>query len=95
MLICLSHHIAAVDCGTLSHPPNGRVDVTTTTFGSAALYDCDQGYALSGSAMRNCQANGTWSGTEPTCGEPVFVELIITAWGNSGLNSRYLVSPLS
>ena len=90
MLICLSHHIAAVDCGTLSRPPNGRVDVTTTTFGSTALYGCDQGYALSGSAMRNCQANGTWSGTEPTCGEPVDVDLIITA-----LNSQYLVSPLS
>ncbi|XP_050960720.1 LOW QUALITY PROTEIN: inactive serine protease PAMR1 [Labeo rohita] len=28
---------------------------------------CNQSYALSGSAQRTCQPNGTWSGTQPIC----------------------------
>jgi len=57
----------AVDCGGLPSPANGQVDTGTTTFGSTAAYSCNNGYTLSGSAMRNCLADATWSGTKPTC----------------------------
>ena len=57
----------AVDCEGLPSPANGQVATSTTTLGSTAVYRCNNGYTLSGSAMRNCLADTTWSGTEPTC----------------------------
>ena len=57
----------AVDCGGLPSPANGQVATSITTLGSTATYSCNNGYTLSGSAMRNCLTDATWSGTEPTC----------------------------
>ena len=56
----------AVDCSTLNattnvNHPNG------TTFGQTATYSCDPGYNLVGNSTRMCQADGVWSGNEPTC----------------------------
>ena len=56
-----------VDCGALTAPTNGSVSAATTTLGASASYSCSGGFALSGSASRTCQANGSWSGTAPTC----------------------------
>ncbi len=56
-----------VDCGPLTIM-NGMVDTTSgTTFMNTATYSCDTGYNLTGEATRMCQANGNWSGSEPTC----------------------------
>jgi CUB/sushi domain-containing protein len=56
-----------VDCGALSDPADGTVDATATTYGSTATYGCKPGFGPSGSSTRTCQADGTWSGTAPTC----------------------------
>ena len=56
-----------MDCVSLSSPTNGHVSLNTTTFGSVATYICDDGYRLSGQSMTICQAEGTWSGSTPTC----------------------------
>jgi uncharacterized membrane protein YgcG len=57
-----------VDCGKLTDPTHGSVTSTpSTTYGSTATYACSTGYAPSGGSPRQCQANGTWSGTAPTC----------------------------
>jgi len=56
-----------VDCGSLTPPPNGKVNVTTTTYNSSATYSCDSGYNLSDTTPRTCQANKHWSGNAPTC----------------------------
>jgi CUB/sushi domain-containing protein len=58
---------APKDCGGLTAPANGGVSAPVTTFGSTATYSCMMGYGPSGSATRTCQADGTWSGTAPTC----------------------------
>ena len=58
---------AGVDCGLLEPPQNGQVMVMGTTLGSRAMYTCNSGYVLLGSVTRRCEADGTWSGSEPTC----------------------------
>ena len=57
-----------MDCGTLPNPSNGSVSHTAgTTFGQTATYSCNTGYTLVGNDTRTCQADGMWSGSEPTC----------------------------
>ena len=41
-----------------------------TVFGSQATYTCNDGFVISsGDDTRTCEANGEWSGSEPTCGK--------------------------
>ena len=57
-----------VDCGSLTDPANGQVNLTAgTTFGQTATYSCNTGYNLVGDSTRACQATGEWSGSTPTC----------------------------
>ena len=44
-----------------------RVNVSATTAGAVASYECVAGYTLEGFSTRICQNNGRWSGSEPTC----------------------------
>ena len=66
-----------VECGDLANPRNGRVDLSGTTFGSTATYSCNQDYMLDGPRTRNCQADGSWSGREPTCERMSAIALLI------------------
>ncbi len=43
-----------------------------TVLGASAVYNCDQGYLLLGTTVRQCEANGEWSLTEPTCAGELF-----------------------
>ncbi len=70
-------YTVAVDCGTLSDPGNGTVNAPTTTFMYTATYNCNTGYNLTGDMTRTCQANGTWSGTDPTCTRKLIVFIIM------------------
>ena len=56
-----------IDCGNLSHIPNGVVTVSGTLFSSTAEYTCNDGYMLLGGATRTCESTEMWSGTEPAC----------------------------
>ena len=56
-----------IDCGSLTDPSNGTVSVSATTYTSNATYTCDSGYTINGDSMRMCQADGEWSGSEPSC----------------------------
>ncbi|MGB8294230.1 MAG: hypothetical protein WCG85_02260 [Polyangia bacterium] len=59
--------LTAAVCGSPANPGNGSVSVPAYTHGSTATYSCTPGFALSGSATRTCQTDGTWSGDVPTC----------------------------
>ena len=57
-------------CFTVCEPPlfpvNGNVSVSTD--GLTASYECDTGYILAGNTERSCLDDGSgWSGTEPSC----------------------------
>ena len=58
---------AAVDCGDLNDPANGKVDFTTTGFGAIARYRCSAGFRIVGDVSRTCKSDGTWSGAAPIC----------------------------
>ena len=56
-------------------PVGGQVTFSDVpaVIGSIASYICDVGRFLQGNEQRTCQATGTWSGTDPVCGEFYFV----------------------
>ena len=56
-----------INCGDPGLPPNAARIFSQTTFNSIVMYTCNTNYMLSGEAMRICQADGTWSGSLPTC----------------------------
>uniref|UniRef100_A0A8C5AG62 CUB and Sushi multiple domains 1 n=1 Tax=Gadus morhua TaxID=8049 RepID=A0A8C5AG62_GADMO len=56
-----------ISCGELPSPPFGTKLGTLTTFGATAIFMCNHGYTLVGSHVRECGANGLWSGTETRC----------------------------
>ena len=62
----LPTHIV-INCGFLSAPLYGNVQVRHTTVGSTATYFCDRGFVLIGYVSRICQSDGRWSGEAPIC----------------------------
>ena len=56
-----------VSCSQLAAPANGNIQVSATTYGGVATYSCRDGFQLSGSRTRTCQADGNWSGAQPSC----------------------------
>ena len=59
-----------VDCGTIAAPANGAISLSGTTHGSTASASCNTGWTLQGTAVRTCDATGSWSGTVATCYRP-------------------------
>uniref|UniRef100_A0A8B9R3A7 CUB and Sushi multiple domains 1 n=1 Tax=Astyanax mexicanus TaxID=7994 RepID=A0A8B9R3A7_ASTMX len=65
--VLCSVSFAVISCGELPSPPNGKKMGTLTTFGATAIFMCNMGYTLVGSHVRECQANGLWSGVDTKC----------------------------
>ena len=57
----------AIDCGPLRSPTNGSVFGLKTIYPNLLRFECEEGFTLNGSPVRNCQANGTWSGEDTFC----------------------------
>ena len=61
-----------VGCPTLTNPNNGMLSCSQggdgfSTFGDACSFTCNNGYVLIGNALRICQADGSWSGSDAVC----------------------------
>ncbi|XP_037375327.1 complement C2 [Talpa occidentalis] len=74
------------------HCPNPGISVGAVRTGSRfglgdkVSYRCSSNLVLTGSAERECQSNGVWSGTEPICRQPYsydFPEDVAPALGTS------------
>jgi len=68
----LSVHVYLVRCPVLANPDNGMITCSlgsdnTPTEGDICLYECDDGYVVSGSRHRECQSDGAWTGSDSTC----------------------------
>lgn len=46
---------------------NGDIKYSGMTFGEIATFVCDDGYRLIGDESAECQDNGQWSNSLPTC----------------------------
>ncbi|XP_015755045.1 PREDICTED: sushi, von Willebrand factor type A, EGF and pentraxin domain-containing protein 1-like isoform X7 [Acropora digitifera] len=57
----------AIDCGPLRSPTNGSVFGLKTIYPNLLRFECEEGFTLNGSPVRNCRANGTWSGEDTFC----------------------------
>ena len=80
--IAYTYMCTVADCGQLSNPANGQVHTSASTvYNSKATYSCDTGYMLSEEVSRICQANETWSGSQPECLRKLgCVLLILLGW---------------
>lgn len=54
-------------CGDPGIPSHGIGLGDDFDVGSVVRFSCEPGYLLRGSSERTCQANGSWSGTQPEC----------------------------
>lgn len=59
--------ITVVRCPYLDTPVNGNKTQTGDSEGAIAVFTCDQGYSMFGTAKRVCQADNTWSGADVMC----------------------------
>ncbi|KAJ7352843.1 hypothetical protein OS493_033385 [Desmophyllum pertusum] len=56
-----------VSCGDPGAPTNGVRYGKTFTYQSTIILDCNPQYKLVGDLTRTCQADGKWTGSQPTC----------------------------
>ena len=56
-------------CPQLNDLIGGSVTISDDALvpGTKAMYSCDDKHRLSGPFVRECQEDGTWSESEPTC----------------------------
>lgn len=54
-------------CGDPGVPSQGSREESDFRIRSKVHFSCSTGYVLFGSSERMCLANGTWSGTQPSC----------------------------
>ena len=59
--------LSVVNCTALEDPEHGTLTGDSISFGSEVSYSCDNGYILTGDADRTCQADGSWTGSDPIC----------------------------
>lgn len=51
----------------MGDPANGILIGDEPVYLSEVTYSCDIGYTLSENTTRQCQADGSWSGSAPVC----------------------------
>ena len=63
---CFPYNVAS-RCPRLSAPSHGRLGSCSNVPGQSCQISCDRGYILSGSSIRTCRNDGTWTGLQTQC----------------------------
>ena len=58
-------------------PNNGKKNSSSYQYGNSIKFECNVGYTLQGSAVRTCEDNGLWTGTQPTCQSKLDIFLVL------------------
>ena len=69
---------SALECRTLGNPPNGNVVQNGSTFGSKAVYECEENFFVEpeASKIRFClEEENDWTGVDPMCGMYLLMSL--------------------
>ena len=76
-----------MSCGDPGSLANGFKIGDKFTYGERVIFDCNPGYKLQGPIIRECEANGQWSGAMASCiGEfPTFIIHCLFAKSNDVL----------
>lgn len=61
------YYFSAKFCGDPGVPAQAKREGQSFIFKSEVFYSCSAPYLLVGSSTRGCQADGTWSGSQPRC----------------------------
>ncbi|XP_015588785.1 sushi, von Willebrand factor type A, EGF and pentraxin domain-containing protein 1 [Cephus cinctus] len=56
-----------IKCGFPGYFPRGKLRGRSYMYGDKIQYMCNNGYELHGNPTRFCNADGSWSGTQPLC----------------------------
>ena len=67
LLIDVCYHIDSVKCEDPGKPENSIRFLSSKSVNSIVKYKCKEGFRLTGSSYRVCQASGKWSGIAPRC----------------------------
>lgn len=71
LLLCDFYTQTGRPCPKLADFANGYVEYSckhaTKRYGENCRYHCNGGYKLNGNEYRECSADGTWTGSVPTC----------------------------
>ena len=65
----ISYFVIAAQCQNPLIIGEAGIKVRSSGFfpGDTALYQCDDGYTLTGNVVRQCTSAGVWSGYKPGC----------------------------
>ena len=79
----LCHNLSDVSNGFITYTPPRQVSPILPSGqryrGTVATYSCSPGYQLvGGSSLRACGPDGTWNGTELSCGKQYLSDVLYT-----------------
>ena len=80
-----------VVCPALQNPENGHVYYSNQqrTVGTIATYSCKSVLMTTGNEERQCQINGMWSGSAPTCTSEYILDVMLDTLTESS-NQHYI-----
>ena len=68
MYICNVFFQFKVPCPAIQSPDSGTVNETTNGTNTIVSYTCAEGYVLKGISERTCLDDGSWTDSDPVCG---------------------------
>ena len=58
-----------VQCSSIDSPASGSAVFDSDGYTTLVTFSCIAGYELYGNSVLSCLHDGTWNGTQPSCGE--------------------------